>query len=107
MTYHFITPEELAPVLQRLEALEEKAQVYDVLIEEWVSHKAALKITGINSKTLKNEREREGTLIVHKMAGSKGTDPRYLVSSLIAYNKSKKKPTTRQMYLEAKQAKAA
>ena len=107
MDLTILTPDDLAPVLNRLAVLEEKAAVYDCLVQEYVSQKFALKFCKIDPKSLKKEREKPDATIKFRMTGKKGTTPVYLFESLAKYNKLKQKPTNRQMYLESKQANAA
>lgn len=97
-----LTPEDLAPVLKRLADLEQKAEVYDMLVEEHVSQSFAAKFCRMTVATLITERSRPGTLIRYKMGGKTGKKPEYDLKSLVAYNRSKHLPITREMYLAAK-----
>jgi uncharacterized protein (UPF0335 family) len=83
--------EQFKPFIDRMERLERELAAVKALQSEWVDTKEALRITGIKSgDTLKRLRERPDAVIVVKLEGKTSKQPRYLRSSLIAYNETRR-----------------
>ena len=71
-TADLITREDLAPVLRRLVQLEALVAAYVEAMDEDVPTATALRLTGIGSRTtLIAERQRPGTLLVHRKEGTR------------------------------------
>lgn len=81
---------QLLPLITRLETLEKELTELKQGQSEWVDTKEALRMTGLKcGDTLKAERERPNTRVRVKFEGSTNKQPRYLRSSLIAYNEAR------------------
>jgi predicted mannosyl-3-phosphoglycerate phosphatase (HAD superfamily) len=79
-------------VEEQIQPLKAELHFIKSLQSEWVDTKEALKITGLKkAQTLKAERERLGTVVVVKFEGKMCSTPRYLRTSLLAYNDKKTK----------------
>ena len=66
----FITPEDLNPVLKRLEQIELRLEAYVESVNDEVDTHEALKLTGIKSRTtLIEERDRPGSLLKYSKHG--------------------------------------
>lgn len=88
-SFDFVVYDDFAPLMQRLEALER--QIVDLKNNqtEYVDTKEALRITGLkHGQSLKAARERPGSLVIVKFEGINNQIPRYLRSSLLAYNEA-------------------
>lgn len=91
-TYQFVDAVHFNAVLIRLEHIEQELEKVQAGQSEWVDTKTALHLTGLKSgETLKAERERKNTKVVVKFEGITNKQPRYLRSSLIAYNEARTK----------------
>jgi hypothetical protein len=91
-TYQFVQYIEVQQMITAaVEPLKNKIlQLDSARLAEWVDTKEAMRLTGIKqAETLKAERERPHTKLVVKFEGKKRKMPRYLVSSLLAYNEAR------------------
>ena len=69
--------------------MRERIARLEAMQSEFVSTTEAVRITGKSDDTLRIERDRPGTLIVYKMEGRTGKQPRYCRASLVRYNESR------------------
>jgi hypothetical protein len=74
-------------VEERVRPIQDELQFVKSQLSEWVDTREALRLTGLKqAESLKAERERPGTLLVYKFEGKGNRLPRYLRSSILAYN---------------------
>jgi hypothetical protein len=91
-TYQFVQHIEVQQMIAAaVEPLKNKIlQLESARLDKWMDTKEAMRLTGIKqAETLKAERERPHTKLVVKFEGKKRKMPRYLVSSLLAYNEAR------------------
>lgn len=89
-SYQFVDRGHFDALVDRIAVLEKSLGALQAGQSEWVDTKEALRLTGLKcGETLKAERERPGTRVRVKFEGSTNKQPRYLRSSLVAYNEAR------------------